>query len=266
MTLPNLGVALTGFRAWSKLTVKATAAFRVELIVSLLDWVVPLAFMALWNTAAASSGIMSPGQTTTYYLVQLVTSNLSLSGSLIFGLGPLVYSGELSVLLLMPLPPIIPLATESIVNRLIRSAPLVVAVPLMAWFMKAGSSADWRSVLLASVLGLLGWSAATLAAAVYALSTFWFGKWGGIMGLFIGLQWVLAGLIAPSPFLPDWLAWSMRLSPLWAAQGGLAELLSGVVAFQWWMFPVVLGWIAVLLAAWRWAWTRALRRFEAVGM
>jgi ABC-type uncharacterized transport system permease subunit len=255
-----------GFGAWFKLEATATAAFRAQMFVSLFGWVVPFAFMALWKVAAADSPVMAPGQTTAYYLVMLVLTNLSITASLIFGFGPLVYTGELSTLLMMPLSPAFAVIAKPIARGLIRALPLVVAVPLLGWGMGARFASSPDAVLGGIALAMLGTVAATMTAAVFALSALWFGKWDGIMGLFNGVQWVLGGLVAPSVFMPAWLAWTMRLSPLWAAQGGCAEALSGSVAPRWWMFAAPVGWIVVMAAAWRWAWPRAMRRFEAVGI
>ncbi|MDR1450601.1 MAG: ABC-2 family transporter protein [Propionibacteriaceae bacterium] len=259
------GHTLRGARAWLRLEAKATAAFRAQLLVSLLGWVVPLAFMALWNTAAEGSGVMTPGQTTSYYLAQLVATNLAIGTSLIYGLGYLVYTGEFARHLVMPYPSVLAAAAQPAAHSLIRSLPLVVIVPLLGWAMKAEFTTDPVAVVAAVALFAVGLAAATLAAVLWALAVLWFTKSDGVLSLFVGVNWVLAGFIAPSQFLPDWLAWTMRLSPLWAAQGGFGELLSGAVAPAWWMFAVNLAWIVVLSVLLRWLWPRALTRFEAVG-
>ncbi|MDR1186461.1 MAG: hypothetical protein LBK95_03215 [Bifidobacteriaceae bacterium] len=216
-----------GARAWLRVEAVATASFRAQLFVSLLGWVVPFAFMALWNTAAAGSGVMTPGQTTAYYLVQLVTTSLSVTTALIFELGYLVYTGDFAIYLVMPFPAVAALLARPVIRNLLQSVPLVLVVPLLAWAMRADFTSDPLVWLAAFALYLLGTVAALLTAAVYALAALWFGKNDGLLSLFAGISWVLGGFIAPSSFLPDWVAWTMRLSPLWAGQGGFGDLLSG---------------------------------------
>ncbi|MDR1806337.1 MAG: hypothetical protein LBR33_00195 [Propionibacteriaceae bacterium] len=265
MASASLAHTLRSTAAWLRIEALSIAQFRAQVIVSLLGWVVPFAFMALWNAAAAGSGVMTPGQTTAYYLMQLVTTNLGITVPLIFGLGYLVYSGEFATYLMLPLPSLIAVVAKPTVRNLTQSVPLVVVVPLLAWAMDAEFSGDPVVVLAAIALFVLGTVAGLLCAALYALAVLWFGKNDGLLGLFAGLQWVLAGLIAPSSFLPGWMAWVLRLSPLWGAQGGVGDLLSGAVAPAWYLFAANAAWIVVLALVLRWAWPRALARFEAVG-
>jgi ABC-type uncharacterized transport system permease subunit len=151
-------------------------------------------------------------------------------------------------------------------QTLIQSLPLVIVIPLLAIMMNAEFTDNPTVVLSAIGLFILGWISAVAAGCLYALLALWFGKWGGIMGLLNGLQWVLGGLIAPSPFMPDSIAWIMRLSPFWLANGGAGELLSGTIQPQWWMAVVGIGWPVVLLVGFRFAWRGAMKRFEAVGI
>ncbi|MDR1119204.1 MAG: ABC-2 family transporter protein [Bifidobacteriaceae bacterium] len=262
----SLRALLRGFGAWFKLELKAAAAFRAQIVMSLLGWVVPFAFMALWNTAAAGTDVMTPGQTTAYYLVMLVVTTLSRDGDLIFGMGRMVYTGELSTLLMMPFPPVLAVLGRPFATIIILAFPLAVVAPLLAWAMGAQFATGLGAVLAGLALGLIGALADMMTAAVFSLAALWFGKWDGIMGLYFGVGWVLGGLVAPSSFMPDWLAWAMRLSPVWARQGGCAELLSGALAPKWWMFAVAATWVGVMALAWRRLWPRAMRRFEAVGL
>ena len=247
-----------------RITAYGTVAYRLTLFLSLLSWVVPLAFMALWANAADGSGVMTTQQTTTYYLVLFITSNLAIGGYLLFGMGPLVQSGQLASWLLMPLSPVRNIVAGALAETLIRSVPLMVAVPLLGRALNV--QIEWRYLPTALLMFALGWVAAALAAAVYSLLALYLQKGNGIAGLFSGIEWLLAGMIAPSLFLPQVMRTVMRGSPLWAAGGGAAELLSGATPPQWWMFAVPVAWIVGLSAAWRFGWHKALIRFEAVGL
>ncbi|MCL1838165.1 MAG: hypothetical protein FWG47_02475 [Propionibacteriaceae bacterium] len=252
--------------AWLRLESRAAFMYRAKLMIGLFGWVVPLAFMALWNLAADGSGIMSANQTSAYYLVILLTTNLFLGGEIIFGFASRVYTGELSGLMLMPFPSLLAILPAPLMQALIRCAPLTVALGLLTWALDADFQISVFTALIAVLLGFFGWIASVLFCYLYALTALWIGKSEGILGLFFGFWWVLSGLVAPSVFMPGWLGWVMRLSPLWLAVGGMGELLSGVVTPSWWM-PVSLGvWIAGLAALLRWAWPRAMRRFEAIGI
>jgi ABC-2 type transport system permease protein len=264
------GLARTGagFTAWWRLELSAAVMFRLQLMLGLFGWVVPLAFMALWNTAAEQTDgtVMTAGQTTTYYLSLLVTSNLAVMFPIIFGFGERIYSGELSVLLLQPLHPFFALMARPLASGLFRFAPLVVVLPLLAVGLGASSTAgpgDWAAGV---GLWLLGWGGATVLAACWSLVVLWFQRWGGVVGLLSGVAWVLGGLIAPSPYMPAGLRWAMRCSPFWYDQGGPAEILAGVTAPQWWMWLAAAGWLVGGLALYRRVWRVALRRYEGVGI
>ena len=262
--LARLRLATATFLAAMRLTALSTVAYRLTLFLSLLSWVVPLAFMALWSNAAAGSGVMTTQQTTTYYLVLFVTSNLAIGGYLLFGMGPMVQTGQLASMLMMPLSPVRTLVAGALSETLIRSVPLVVAVPLLGWALNV--HIEVRYIPAAALMFMLGWVSAALAAAVYSLLALYFQKGLGIAGLFTGIEWLLAGMIAPSLFLPQAMQTVMRGSPLWAAGGGMAEVLSGATTPQWWMFAVPAAWIVGLSIAWHFGWRKALVRFEAVGL
>ena len=257
---------LRGLGAWCRLETQATLAFSALMLTSIFGWVVPLAFMALWGFVAAGSGIMSPGQTVAYYLVQLAATALTFPSGIVFGFGHAVYSGELSSLLLMPFPPILAIMAQPVVRAVIAASPLVIVVPILSYALGADFSVTWTTAVAAIGLGLLGWVATIAFCCVAGLSALWMGRWDAILSVLLGIQWIFGGLIAPSVFMPGWLKWSMRLSPLWLSGGGVGELLSGTVGLAWWMPAAIVGWIVVLICAFRLLWPRAMRRFEAVGI
>ena len=255
-----------GLGAWCRLEAQAALMFRAQLLTSVFGWVVPLAFMALWGFAASGSGVMTQGQTTAYYLVQLAATTIGFPAGLVFGFGSSVYSGGLSALLLMPFPSIMAIMAQPIVRAVMSSLPLVVVIPVLSWSLGADFSAGWLTGLAAIGLFLLGWVSTIVFCCVCGLSALWMGRWDAIMSLLLGIQWIFGGLIAPSVFMPGWLMWTMRLSPLWLGGGGAAELLSGTVRLAWWMPVVAVVWISALILTFRVLWPCAMRRFEAVGI
>ena len=86
----------------------ATAQYRLQLVVGIVGWVVPFVMIALWRSAAAEAPIegVTAGQFTTYFLGILLITSSGVMGTLVFGFGHLVYSGQLSVLLLRPFHPL----------------------------------------------------------------------------------------------------------------------------------------------------------------
>lgn len=252
--------------AWCRLEAQAALSFRVQLMTQVFGWVVPLAFMALWGFATNATGIMTQGQTTAYYLVQLVMTTLTFTYEVVFGLGMSLYSGELSMLVLMPFPPILSVMAKPVIRAVIGSVPLIIIVPLLSWTLRADYAVEPATVVAAIMLGMVGWLSTLAFCCVCGLSAFWMGKWDAVLSLVLGVQWVLGGLIAPSVFTPPWLAWTMRLSPLWLGSGGVAELLSGAVPLAWWMPVVGAGWAVGLIVAFRVAWPHAMRRYEGVGI
>ena len=247
--------------------IQARAAYRAQLAIGALGWVVPLAFMALWRGASddgAVSGV-TQSQFTTYFAIVLVTTSLSLGGGIIFGLSDRLHDGRLAAMLLRSYHPVIVPAAEELAGNVYRLPMLVVVVPtiiIAAGGQTTGSPSD---VALAVVVTVLGVAASSYLSAMVATIAFWTTKAHGVQGLLFGAEWVLGGMISPIALLPGALPSILAHQPLWYACGAPAEIVAGMGDHSWWLVAECAAWILVLHLIFRQVWRRALRKHEAVG-
>lgn len=246
---------------------QAASAYRAQLVLSAFAWVVPLAFMALWrgaSSAAPVSGI-AQGQFTAYFALLLATTSLQVILPVIFMFGDLVYSGQLSALLLRPGHAMHTIVARAVSHKAFSVPVLLVLVPVVLVTTHATIAASPATVVIAVLTCVLGLVGSTYLAAMAGALAFWMTKAQGVQGLLVGAEWILGGIIAPVALLPGPLATVVPHQPLWFADAALPELLSGIRAASPLMVLEAAAWVIVLHLAYRLLWQRALRKYEAVG-
>ncbi len=246
---------------------EAASAYRAQLVLGLLNWVVPLAFLALWRGAASTGPVqgISGAEFSTYFCLLLVTTNLQLAFPVIFGFGHLVYSGQLSASLLRPLHPLHPVIARGLAEKTYQLPPLLMLIPLALWLTGGRVHADAGDWLIAATLTVLGTVGVVYLSAMSAALAFWMTKAQGVQGLLVGAEWILGGIVAPIGLLPGGIGDVLRHQPLWFADGAGPEILAGIGRHSWWLAPEAAAWVVALHLAYRALWRRALLRYEAVG-
>ncbi|GIG41803.1 ABC-2 family transporter protein [Cellulomonas phragmiteti] len=247
--------------------VQARSAYRAQILLGSLGWVVPLAFLALWRDAAADGpvgGITAAGFTT-YFAVLLAMSNLWLTGTVVFATAGRVHSGQLSAMLLRPAPPLLVPVAEGLATNVFRLPVVLVGVPVLVLLGGGAVTSDPADWLLAPAVGVVGIVAVTYVASLVACVAFWMTKAQGVMGLVIGLEWVLGGMVAPVALMPGPLPALLVHQPFWYAGGAPAEILAGIGDHGPTVLLEALAWVLVLHLLLRVVWRRGLRRYEAVG-
>lgn len=246
---------------------QAASAYRAQLVLGALAWVVPLAFMALWRGASSDApvGGIAQGQFTAYFALLLLTTSLQLILPVIFMFGDLVYTGQLSALLLRPGHAIHTIVARSLSHKAFGMPVLLVLVPVVLVVTDADVAVSPSTVLVGVFTCVLGIVGSTYLAAMAGALAFWMTKAQGVQGLLVGAEWVLGGIIAPVALLPGPLAAVVPHQPLWFADAALPELLSGIREASPLMVVEAAAWVVVLHLAYRVLWRRALRTYEAVG-
>jgi ABC-2 type transport system permease protein len=246
---------------------QAASAYRAQIVLSALAWVVPLAFMALWRGASATAPVngITQGQFTAYFALLLATTSLQVILPVIFMFGDLVYTGHLSALLLRPGHAIHTIVAKGLSNKAFSMPALLVLVPVVLVTTHATLVASPSTVLVAVVTCVLGLVGSTYLAAMAGALAFWMTKAQGVQGLLVGAEWILGGIIAPVALLPGPLAAIVPHQPLWFADAALPELLSGIRPASPLMPVEAAAWVVVLHLTYRLLWRRALRKYEAVG-
>jgi ABC-2 type transport system permease protein len=237
-------------------------------------WVVtsviqPLVFIVVWRTVAGSgtTGGYTAGQFVGYFLIMMVVDHLTF----IWHMWEFEYrirTGAFSPLLLRPVHPIHHDVCENVSYKLVGLVGILPAAVLLAVVFGADLSGT-------SVWTVLAFLPALLAAMVLrfvvewcvALSAFWLTKVSAINAVFFSLFTFLGGQFAPLSVLPGWMqtvaAWTpfpwtlaFPVEVLTGRRTG-GELLLG--------YGAQLVWIVVALLVLRLLWSRATRRYSAVG-
>jgi ABC-2 type transport system permease protein len=246
---------------------QAASSYRAQLVLGALAWVVPVAFMALWRGAAAGgdvAGITGP-QFTTYFAVVMLTTSVQLSQILSFEVEPLVYSGELSALLLRPHHPLHVLVARGLAQLTYKLTPLLLVVPALVVFLDGSVSRDVGQWFLAAGLAPFGFLAVVYLGMMMGSLALWVTRSAALSGLLFGAEWLIGGLVAPIALMPGPLPDLLRHQPLWFAIGAPAEAVSGISRLSPWMLVEALAWVVVLHVAFARMWRRGVRRYEAVG-
>ena len=246
---------------------QAAATYRSQLILGALAWVVPVAFMALWRGAAGGgdvAGIDGP-QFTTYFAVVLLTTAIQLSRLLSFEVEPLVYSGELSALMLRPTHPLHLLVARGIAQLTYKLTPLLLVVPALVVLLGGSVTADPAQWLLAAALTAVGFLAVVYLGLMMGSLALWLTRSAALSGLLLGAEWLIGGLVAPVALMPGPLPEILRHQPLWFAVGAAGEAVAGISRLTPWMLLECLAWVVMLHVAFARMWRRGLRRYEAVG-
>lgn len=247
--------------------IQARAAYRAQIAIGAFGWVVPLAFMALWRGAADGKALegITQAQFTTYFAILLVVSNFWLTGTVVFGTSRRIHDGQLSAMLLRPVPPLFVPASEGIATTVYRIPVVAIGVPvviLAAGGVVTDRVGDWPLALVVAVLGI---TTMAYVGALVACVAFWMTKAQGVMGLIFGLEWVFGGMVAPISLMPGPLPTVLAHQPFWYAGGAPAEIIAGIGDHGPLLVLECLAWIVVLHLVLRVVWRRALRRYEAVG-
>ena len=258
---------LSLYAAMVRAEMQHAAAYRAQLIFGVVEWLVPLAFLALWRSAAAQGpvGGITATQFSTYFCLLLFTTNLQFAMMVIFVFGDRVYSGQLSALLVQPVHAIHQIVAMGIAGKIYQLPVLLVLVPVALALTGGAITAGATGWLVGIVVTLLGTVAMVYLAAMMGAVSFWMTKAQGVQGLLIGAEWVLGGIVAPIALLPGPWPEILRHQPLWYADAAAPEFLSGISEPSWWVVLEAGAWVVALHLAYRLLWRRGLRRYEAVG-
>ncbi len=248
---------LRGYVVREFLQIMGWRAFLITLTIN--QAVTPLLGLAVWSAALPGSAAVS-----TYYVALLAVQLMTVSYEHhTFSNG--IYAGELSHDLLKPQPVVITTLGTNVAMRLWH---LLVGLPLIVLAgIVAGVSFDARSVLLAIPAVGLAAGLRFLFTYLLALSAFWSQRAHGVVGFGETLIFLLGGVAAPVPLMPDALRPWVGALPFWSMLGfpaGIASgSLSGAQILQGYGWQVV--WIAVFAGAVALAWRSGVRRYTAVG-
>jgi ABC-2 type transport system permease protein len=243
-------------------------AYRAQVVIWILTTTMPLVMYAMWSTVAREAPVGRFDQNTFagYFLSTLVVRQLSASW-IVWELNEHIRSGGLSTTLLRPVHPLWFFAAENlgaVPFRLMVLLPLIGAAFLFIPDLEVSPTTlhlflyvvtiffAWvLTFFIQSMIGLL----ALYTQQSLSFQDAWFGLWSIFSGYLIPLE-----LMPAVQKIAVWLPFrSMGSLPTEIILGHLEgdALRQGLFA--------QLMWVAISLVLVRFAWSRAIRRFEAYG-
>ena len=245
-------------------------AYRGAVAIWVLTSVIqPLVFIVVWRTVAGpgSTGGYDARQFVAYFLVMMVVDHMTF----IWHMWEFEYrirTGAFSPLLLRPVHPIHNDVCENVSYKLVGLVGVLPAAVILAVVFDADLSATTPAAVIAFVPALL--LAMVLRFAVewcIALSAFWLTKVSAINAVFFSLFTFLGGQFAPLEVLPGWMQTVAAWTPFpWALAFPVEVLLGRRTGTEIVLgHAAQLGWIVVAVVVLRLLWSRATRRYSAVG-
>ena len=237
-------------------------------------WVVtsiiqPLVFIVVWRTVAGTgtTGGYTADQFVAYFLVAMVVDHLTF----IWHMWEFEYrirTGAFSPLLLRPVHPIHNDVCENVTYKLVGLVGILPAAVVLAVVFDADLSGT-------TVVGALAFVPALLLAMVLrfilewciALAAFWLTKVSALNMVFFSLFTFLGGQFAPLSVLPGWLQTVAAWTPFPWTLAFPVEVMLGRRTGSDLLFgyAVQLFWVVVAVLLLRLLWSRATRRYSAVG-
>lgn len=248
-----------------------TVQYRVILVVGLVsELIAPLIALGIWWSIAESGDIAGYGRQdfARYFFAVALVDQLTQAWQA-WTLERRIRSGEMSFRLARPLAPVHEAVADNLVYKM-RTVPVV----LLAWMLAA---AVWPAVRLplepvrwglAIIAVVLGAAISFLSSYAIGLLAFWTTRVIALANLQAGVSLFLSGRIVPLALLPPtvgavagflWFAYVLAFP---------VNVLTGVITNT---HDYLLGlgaqlvWLAVWWKAYRFIWSRGLRRYGAVG-
>ena len=248
----------------------ANLAYRGAVAIWVVTSVIqPLVFIVVWRTVAGSgsTGGYSADQFVAYFLVMMVVDHLTF----IWHMWEFEYrirTGAFSPLLLRPVHPIHNDICENVSYKMVGLVGILPAAVALGVIFSADLSGTSVGAVLAFVPALL--LAMVLRFVVewcVALSAFWLTKVSAMNAVFFSLFTFLGGQFAPLSVLPGWMQTVAAWTPFpWTLAYPVEVLLGRRVGTDLLVgYAAQLVWIVVAVLALKLLWTRATRRYSAVG-
>jgi ABC-2 type transport system permease protein len=245
-------------------------AYRGAVAIWVLSVVIePLVLIAVWRTVtgSGSTGSYTAAQFVAYYLVLMVVGHLTFIWYM-WEFEFRIRTGAFSPLLLRPVHPIHHDVCQTLTYKVVGLVGLLPAAVLLA----VAFDADFSGTTLASVLCFL--PALVLAMALrflvewcLALAAFWLTKVSALNALYASVFAFLAGQFAPLEVLPGWMQTVAGWTPFpWMLASPVEVLLGRRTGSDLVLgYAAQLTWIIVASVLLRALWSRATRRYSAVG-
>jgi len=245
--------------------------YRAANVIWMLGGIIePVIYLVVWSTVAREQGGSADGWTpadfAAYYVTLMFVNHLTFAWVMhVFQFR--IQQGELSFALLRPIHPIHSDIADNLGFKLVMLVVLIPAALVVAWTFEPRWNTGLAETLAFVPALILAFSVRFLTEWSLALAAFWTTRVTAVNNVYFTALIFLSGRVAPIDMLPGWLQTVSASLPFYWMVAFPVEVMLGRVppgelAAG---FATQLAWIAAALGMLSLVWTRAVRRFGAVG-
>lgn len=259
------------YRAQFKMTIAGQLQYRGALVLWMLGLILqPVIYLAVWAAVARSSGGAVDGYTdrafAAYFLTMMLVNHATFTW-IAWEFEYRVRHGALSPLLLRPVHPVHRDIADNLSFKLLTLIVVLPATALLALAFRP--SADITIGGVAAFVPALALAMALRFAIelTLALAAFWTTRVEPLNRLYFVFALFLSGQAVPLALLPDPVRVLASVLPFRWTVAFPVEVVLGQRSSSGIVFGIFaqLGWLALALLLLRWAWSRGVRRYGAVG-
>jgi len=253
----------------------ASIAVNVAYRGSVGIWVVtsviqPIVMIVVWRTVAGPTGTVggyTASRFVTYFAIMMLVNHLTFIW-LMWEFEWRVREGTFSPLLLRPIHPIHKDISDNVAYKVIGLIGILPAMVILILAFHGDLSGMDPLQLIAAVPALVGGAVLRFMIEwVLALSAFWMTKTTALNNFYMSVQTFLSGGFAPLSVFPPLIAAIANWSPFPWTQAFVANVAMGRTTGVHILsgYGVQAIWIAAAFGLLRLVWSRAVRRYSAVG-
>ncbi len=232
-------------------------------------WMIPpLIYLLVWSTAAEGQTIggLSRGEFVAYYLILILVNQLTYAQTN-WTVGDVIRYGGMNAQLLRPLSPLYDTLSTEMAGKVVYMLFVIPVTAVLAMVLRPELHLTWRNGLAFIPALVLAWALRFFWGYWLALLAFWATRADALLALQDALVFLLAGQVAPTMLLPDWMQSIAHILPFRYMVGFPVEILTGQLASTDLRsgFAYQIGWLIIALVLYLNVWRAGIKRYSAVG-
>lgn len=247
----------------------SAVAYRVEFLIWVLAYTMPLIMLALWTAVAAEAPVGRFGERefSAYFLATLLV-RLSTGAWVIWDMNFEVRQGTLQRRLLWPIHALLTYLAENLAALPMRFIVVIPIVALSSWWLGLSIWASDPVQLLIVPLSLFGAFLMTFfpMAMIGTMSLFWESSIA-LFDLWLALYTVFSGYVVPLELFPPGMREIVNALPFRYMLAFPVENLIGIIGRERALRELCVQWayVLVFIVLAHWLWRAGIKRFAAYG-
>ena len=246
--------------------------YRANLFMYILYWIVqPVVYIAVWTSIANAQGNVkgfTANDFVTYYMVMLIVDQIT-SEIVIYILGFKIQDGTLSGELIRPIHPVL---TNTLMNNIaFKALTTLVLIPvwivLSLLFKPTFDSVTWANLLLSVPALIIGFAVNFLIGSSIVCVAFWTQRVWALYRLYGVPLALFSGQFVPLQLMPKVIQDVAFYLPFQLFKYFPTQLILGKLSVEEILrgYTVGIVWLIISYILFRFAWSRGLKQFSAVG-